>query len=108
MPPRLRQSVRSSDFDVARALAIAAQVRPKAKEIYDEDFHICTALQAELLCQQRFEALVLDHQIEEVAGVGPAARTCEVRGSRARPASRRAWKSFRPTPFFLAAGRCSN
>jgi hypothetical protein len=40
----LRQIVRSSDIlgvlDTVRVLAMAARIRPKAKNLYDEDFYV--------------------------------------------------------------------
>jgi Domain of unknown function DUF29 len=57
---------------IHRKIAMATQVRPKAKQLYDEDFYVWTEAQAELLRKRQFEALDLDHLIEEVKGLGDA------------------------------------
>ncbi|MGH6896659.1 MAG: DUF29 domain-containing protein [Geminicoccaceae bacterium] len=54
---------------------MATPVRPKAKQLYDEDFYVWTEAQAELLRTRQFEALDLDHLIEEVEGLGDAKKS---------------------------------
>jgi hypothetical protein len=54
---------------------MATQVRPKAKQLHDEDFYVWTETQAELLRKRRFEALDLDNLIEEVEGLGDAKKS---------------------------------
>ena len=39
------------------------KVRPKARQLYDEDFYVWTETQAELLRKRQFEALDLDNLI---------------------------------------------
>jgi hypothetical protein len=51
---------------------MATGVRPKAEELYEQDFYVWTEVQAELLRQRRFETLDLDNLIEEVEGWGDA------------------------------------
>jgi len=48
---------------------MATRVRPKAKELYEQDFYVWTEVQAELLRQRRFETLDLANLIEEVEGL---------------------------------------
>jgi hypothetical protein len=57
---------------------MATQVRPKAKQLYDEDFYVWTEAQAELLRKRRFEALDLDNLIEEVEALGRAEKSSVV------------------------------
>ena len=49
---------------------MATQVRPKTKDLYEEDFYVWTEAQAALLRERRFEALDLANLIEEVAALG--------------------------------------
>jgi hypothetical protein len=56
-------------------IVMATQVRPKARRLYDEDFYLWAESQAELLRKRRFEALDLDHLIEEVEGLGDAKKS---------------------------------
>jgi hypothetical protein len=50
---------------------MATQPRPTA-DLYEEDFYVWTALQADLLRARRFEALDLDNLVEEVEALGRA------------------------------------
>ena len=54
---------------------MATRVRPKAKELYEQDFYVWTEVQAELLRQRRFETLDLENLIEEVEGLGDAKKS---------------------------------
>jgi hypothetical protein len=54
---------------------MARAVRPKPKDLYDEDFYVWTEKQAELLRERRFGALDLDNLVEEVEGLGRAERS---------------------------------
>ena len=54
---------------------MAAQIRPKAKNLYDEDFYLWTESQAELLRKRQFDALDLDNLIEEVQALGRAEKS---------------------------------
>jgi Domain of unknown function DUF29 len=54
---------------------MATQVRPKAKNLYAEDFYVWTEAQAELLRKRQFEALDLDNLIEEVEALGRAEKS---------------------------------
>ncbi|MGH6913797.1 MAG: DUF29 domain-containing protein [Geminicoccales bacterium] len=54
---------------------MATRVRPKPKELYDQDFYVWTEVQAELLRERRFEALDLPNLIEEVEGLGDAKKS---------------------------------
>jgi hypothetical protein len=54
---------------------MATRVRPKAKELYEQDFYVWTEVQSELLRQRRFETLDLDNLIEEVEGLGDAKKS---------------------------------
>ena len=54
---------------------MATRIRPKAKDLYDEDFYVWTESQAELLRQRQFEALDLDNLIEEVEALGRAEKS---------------------------------
>ena len=54
---------------------MATQVRPKAKNLYDADFHLWTEFQAELLRKRQFDALDLDNLIEEVQALGRAEKS---------------------------------
>jgi hypothetical protein len=54
---------------------MATQVRPKARQLYDEDFYVWTEAQAELLRKRQFEALDLGNLIEEVEGLGDAKKS---------------------------------
>jgi hypothetical protein len=50
---------------------MATQVKPPAKDLYEEDFYVWAKEQAELLRAGRFEALDLDHltlEVEDLAG----------------------------------------
>ena len=49
---------------------MATQVRPKTKDLYEEDFYVWTEAQAALLRERRFEALDLANLIEEVEALG--------------------------------------
>jgi hypothetical protein len=49
---------------------MATQVRPKTKNLYEEDFYVWTEAQAVLLRERRFEALDLANLIEEVEALG--------------------------------------
>jgi Domain of unknown function DUF29 len=54
---------------------MATRIRPKAKDLYEEDFYVWTEAQADLLRKRQFEALDLDHLIEEVEGLGDAKKS---------------------------------
>lgn len=54
---------------------MATRARPKADELYDEDFYVWTEAQAELLRRRHFEALDLENLIEEVEALGRAERS---------------------------------
>jgi hypothetical protein len=54
---------------------MATRVRPKAKQLYDEDFYVWTESQAESLRKRRFDALDLDNLIEEVEALGRAEKS---------------------------------
>jgi hypothetical protein len=54
---------------------MATRIRPKAKDLYDEDFYVWTESQAALLRRRQFDALDLDNLIEEVEGLGDAKRS---------------------------------
>jgi hypothetical protein len=54
---------------------MARAIRPKPKELYDEDFYVWTEAQARLLRQRRFDALDLENLIEEVEGLGRAEKS---------------------------------
>jgi Domain of unknown function DUF29 len=49
---------------------MATKIKPETKSLYDQDFYVCTEVQAELLRQRRFDELDLDNLIDEVAGLG--------------------------------------
>jgi hypothetical protein len=53
-------------------IVMATQVRPKAKQLYDEDFYVWTETQADLLRKRQFDALDLANLIEEVEALGRA------------------------------------
>jgi hypothetical protein len=53
-------------------VAMATQVRPKARQLYDEDFYVWTETQAALLREREFDSLDLDNLIEEVEALGRA------------------------------------
>jgi hypothetical protein len=54
---------------------MATQVRPKSKDLYEEDFYVWSEAQAALLRERRFEALDLANLIEEVEGLGDAKKS---------------------------------
>lgn len=54
---------------------MATQVRPKARNVYEDDFYVWTEAQAELLRKRQFEALDLDNLIEEVEALGRAGKS---------------------------------
>ncbi len=54
---------------------MATRVRPKAKQLYEQDFYVWTEVQAGLLRERRFEALDLANLIEEVEGLGDAKKS---------------------------------
>ena len=54
---------------------MATQVRPKTKDLYEQDFYVWTEAQAALLRERRFEALDLANLIEEVEGLGDAKKS---------------------------------
>jgi len=54
---------------------MATRTKPKASNLYEEDFYVWTEAQAKLLRERRFEAVDLDHLIEEVEGLGRAERS---------------------------------
>ena len=49
---------------------MATRVRPKAEQLYQQDFYVWSEAQAALLRKRQFEALDLDNLIEEVEGLG--------------------------------------
>jgi hypothetical protein len=54
---------------------MATQVRPKARQLYDEDFYVWTETQAALLRARAFDSLDLDNLIEEVEALGRAEKS---------------------------------
>jgi Domain of unknown function DUF29 len=54
---------------------MATRIRPKAKDLHEEDFYVWTEAQAELLRKRQFDALDLDNLIEEVEGLGDAKKS---------------------------------
>jgi hypothetical protein len=54
---------------------MATRIRPKAKDLYGEDFYVWAESQAALLRRRQFDALDLDNLIEEVEGLGDAKRS---------------------------------
>src|SRR5690606_18778107 len=84
-PPGPRLSPVAGAFDRARRgmvslglyaahwkIAMATRIRPSPERLYDEDFYVWTQVQADLLRRRQFEALDLDHLIEEVEALGRA------------------------------------
>ena len=55
-------------------IAMATQVRPKARNAYENDFYVWTEAQAELLRKRQFEALDLDNLIEEIEALAAQRR----------------------------------
>ena len=53
---------------------MATQVRPKARNVYEDDFYVWTEAQAELLRKRQFEALDLDNLIEEIEALAAPRR----------------------------------
>jgi Domain of unknown function DUF29 len=53
---------------------MATRIKPARKELYEEDFYVWTQRQAELLRARRYDALDLQHLIEEVEDLGGALR----------------------------------
>ena len=53
---------------------MATRIKPVPKELYQEDFHVWTQRQAELLRARRYDELDLEHLIEEVEDLGAAAK----------------------------------
>lgn len=49
---------------------MATRVRPEARPLHEQDFYVWTQVQAEHLRARRFDALDLDHLIEEVEDLG--------------------------------------
>jgi hypothetical protein len=54
---------------------MATRIRPKAKNLYNEDFYVWTESQADLLRKRQFDALDLDNLIEEVEALGRAEKS---------------------------------
>ena len=54
---------------------MATQVRPKAKNLYEDDFYVWIEAQAELLRKRQFDALDLGNLIEEVEALGRAEKS---------------------------------
>jgi hypothetical protein len=54
---------------------MATRTRPKAGNVYAEDFYVWTEVQAGLLRKRQFEALDLENLIEEVEGLGDAKKS---------------------------------
>jgi hypothetical protein len=61
---------------------MATKVRPRAKDLYDEDFYVWTEIQAGLLRERRFEALDLANLVEEVEGLGDAKKSAVLSSAR--------------------------
>jgi Domain of unknown function DUF29 len=61
---------------------MATRIEPVATEPYDQDFYVWALNQAELLRTQRFDALDLDHLIEEVEGLADAKRSAVLNNAR--------------------------
>ena len=55
---------------------MATELKPKSSARYDTDFYVWARDQADLLRARRFEALDLDHLIEEVEGLGDTKLEC--------------------------------
>jgi len=49
---------------------MASRVKPATERLYEEDFYVWSQRQAELLRARRFDALDLEHLIEEVEDLG--------------------------------------
>jgi hypothetical protein len=54
---------------------MATRVRPKTRQLYEQDFYVWTEVQGGLLRERRFEALDLANLIEEVEGLGDAKKS---------------------------------
>ncbi|HYZ27068.1 MAG TPA: DUF29 domain-containing protein [Geminicoccaceae bacterium] len=54
---------------------MATQVRPKANQLYEDDFYVWAETQAALLRKRQFEALDLGNLIEEVEALGRAEKS---------------------------------
>jgi len=54
---------------------MATQARPKAKQLYEDDFYVWIETQAALLRKRQFEALDLGNLIEEVEALGRAEKS---------------------------------
>jgi hypothetical protein len=54
---------------------MATRIRPRAEDLYEEDFYVWTEIQAQVLRERRFEELDLQNLIEEVEALGRAERS---------------------------------
>ena len=54
---------------------MVTRLRPKPKNLYDDDFYVWTESQADLLRKRQFEALDLENLIEEVEALGRAEKS---------------------------------
>lgn len=54
---------------------MATRTKPKAKDLYEEDFYVWTEVQAALLRERKFEAVDLDNLVEEVEALGRAEKS---------------------------------
>jgi hypothetical protein len=63
-------------------MATRVKPAPADKLLYEDDFYVWTERQASLLRAGRFEALDLDHLVEEVEGLGDAKRSAVLNNAR--------------------------
>jgi hypothetical protein len=61
---------------------MATRIKPVGKDLYDQDFYAWALNQAELLRAKRFEALDLDHLVEEVEGLADVKRSAVLNNAR--------------------------
>lgn len=61
---------------------MASRVEPAPERLYEEDFYAWTRRQAKLLRARRFNAVDLDHLIEEVEDLGDAKRDAVLSNAR--------------------------
>jgi hypothetical protein len=61
---------------------MATRVRPKTRQLYEQDFYVWAEVQAGLLRERRFEALDLANLIEEVEGLGDAKKSAVLNNAR--------------------------
>jgi Domain of unknown function DUF29 len=61
---------------------MATRIKPVEKDLYGQDFYAWALNQAELLRAKRFEAVDLDHLIEEVEGLADVKRSAVLNNAR--------------------------